>query len=187
MTIDGKINLLHSLSKEMKCEYVVVRGNIIYGTDENFVHVSYIRHNEIDLWDLQDRYIIAKPLSDGEIKEIDDYKIFRFMKLLDSFSLILQNIPISFYYEKVSDREDFKSIINKKAAEGLTKFQLDDDHMMFISKSLVPINKKDNLDINVRDIDNDKFLGEFIISKGKLTIYKSYMFMNLKDNTTYLM
>ena len=186
MDYNDKITLLHSLAKELKCEYIVVKGNYIYGTDENFVHVTYIKHNEIDLWDFQDKFISYRLLSAGEIEIIDNFKRNKFIQLISNISM-LETFPVSTSHTNIDEREDFKAIMNKKAGEGLTNFCLDDKHILFISKSLVPINKKDKLNIDVREVDKNKFLAEFIISKGKMVLHKFYMFMHLNDKKPMLM
>lgn len=162
------LGLFMTKAKLLKCNYVMALGNIIIGTDEHFAHLSIMEHTEPKFWKLQNTVFDTKQFTVAE--GID------FVYLLDTINNILQTPP-TLEVQSLHENETFKNIMAKKADEGMSMFKLG-EYLISLNKTLIPLNKSDKLDVNIRDFGNT-FCGEYIIRKGKNVVIKKY-FLYLK-------
>lgn len=161
-----------SLSKILKCKYVMVVGSNIYGMDEDFAHLSIISHDDPNLLQVSNK-IFNFP----DLTLVEDYRAYDiFSKAINSINEI-RKLNKSIIIENLHEDEKFKSIISKKASEGLTLFNVN-GYPLFISKTLIPTNKSDKVALSIIDL-GQTFMGEFVIKKGKNTIFKYYNFLKL--------
>lgn len=163
------------LAKPMKCTYATVKGSCIYGTDENFAHLSLIEHTEPLLWEMEGfvidcTHFTIHPEPRNVLKAIDHMAL--------AITVIKNNYPVRVNYLGLQGSEQFMKIMAKKAYEGVSFLNIE-GYLMSINKSLIPINKSDKIDLNIRDLDNGNFCAEYIIKKGKNFIYKYFMFLKL--------
>lgn len=167
------IEKLSELSKVLKCDYVMVSSNAIYGTDINFAHLSFVYHTEPDLFELNNQAFIFKSM-----EPLDDLSSLKFLQLIDTVLNGYRGYKISLDENNLMNNELFLDIMSKKASEGISLMKIE-NYIFSINKSLLPVNKNDKLRLLIRDITPHKFLCEFIINKGKMIVYKFYMYAKL--------
>lgn len=166
------LELLKTLAKDLKCDYITVSQNRIYGTDGSFAHLSYIEHTEPDLWNLENIVFYYNDML--PVNKFHKDKMNSLIINLSKFILVEPSIIDT----HLGENENLREILNKKASEGLTLFKYG-KYIFSINKTLLPLNKNDKLILTIRDINRSMFLNEFCILKGKKKIYKYYMYMSL--------
>lgn len=162
------LDLFISKVKLLKCDFVTVKGDLILGSDEDLAHLSIISHTEPKFWDLEGIVFRVKDLT-----KVDGIS---FDILYKSINQILRQPP-TVQILNLQDDEQMKTIMAKKADDGISMININ-DYIMSINKSLIPLNKSDKLDLNIRDHGNT-FSGEYIITRGKNIIKKYYLYLKL--------
>lgn len=169
------MELFKSKAKLLKCDFVTVMGEYILGTDEHSAHLSLISHTEPRFWDLENRIFEAKDF-------ILSSKLIDFAYLFKTLNWILSH-PVVVHKSDLQEDEKFKEIMAKKSSEGMSMINID-GYLLSVNKSLVPLNKSDKLDLNIRDFGNS-FSGEFIITRGKNIIKKNYLYIKPEIRREY--
>lgn len=173
--MDDIMELFISKAKLLKCDYVTVVGEYIVGTDENSAHVSIMSHTEPEFWNLENKIFETKKFTLSQ-KFIDFEYLLKHLKFIISHTPIIQKTNLQ-------DNELFKEIMAKKTDEGMSMINID-GYLLSINKSLIPLNKSDKLDLNIRDFGN-LFSGEFIITRGKNIIKKNYLYLKITEDKEY--
>lgn len=91
-----------------------------------------------------------------------------FIRLIYSIQNIL-NISTKYYFNDLKQNETFNKILEMKTGDGISKFIVS-DYLIMMYNNLLPINKADNVDLIIADINERSFLSNFIIKKKKWNI-----------------
>lgn len=167
------LDLFINIAKILKCDIVMNKGGIIYGTDKDFAHLSKIEHHESKLWEL-DNVVFE---SNSFTIAIDQEQRLRDFENLINTTYSIQFSDVSESFTDLQDNEQFKIIMAKKAAEGISLLKLN-DYLLSINKSLIPVNKADKLDLDIFDLGKT-FLARFKIKKGKNYVHKYFMYIKI--------
>lgn len=161
------LELFISKAKLLKCNYVMCLRNCIIGTDEFFGYCGVITHTEPKFWALENTVFETKQFTVRR-----DLK-YKFKQLIINVEGLMK-IPVTKEFLSLHENEMFREILNRKADDGVAFFKLNDEYLISVNKSLIPLNKSDKLDLFIRDFNNGTFNGEFVIRKGKEVEIKKY-------------
>lgn len=175
---------------------LISHSNTIYGVDD-FSVLKCIRNVPVNYFDrnvsFHNRIDLNKSYLNYEIKEFEygfvvegtplkkkiepkmnlyrepreDYLVM--IDMINNASLAIMNEPIKVIPE-LRGNALFEEIINMKASQGNKYFPLMEYGLPFgiyIHSSLLPINKKDSVSLNIYNWDEQTFLARFIIKKSK--------------------
>lgn len=192
ITIDALMELCEYV-KAFKCDIILVRSNkTMFGTDTNFTHLRALRtqlNNEFP-----DIIFHSRDLSDfmkilqftTETSEID---ISKFITIHYEYKDIFDNLIktvfhhvfriISFYNEDLKNNDNFNTIMAMKAADGVGLLKLSERYILTLYNGLLPVNKSDRVDLYIRDIDDYRYLANFMITKKKFSIDVYFMYLFL--------
>ncbi len=189
------IEELLEYSKALKCDIIRVRNKTIYGTDNNFIHLRVIKskfnHEFPDMiFYLKDFTEFIKQMTDYIELAIDiPIDISNFLTIhyeyTDLFDNLIKSVEhhvfhlISLYNEDLKSNDDFNKINSMKAGDGIGLLKLSERYILTLYNGLLPINKSDKVEVNIRDIDNYRYLANFTIIKKKFSIdiYFMYLFL----------
>lgn len=181
------------LSKSISSEYVYFKDNMIYGTDENFsilykmnsdydIELSYSNKdgksfvkNATKITDIKGSILYNDSTNDKDVKELEINNIsmkYKINNMINNIKNMLDSTNNIFYIENILENYKFKEMLNKKSDEGNTNIVIEnnnDYYIMYLSKILFPIVKKDKqVEVKIYDLDDTMFLSEFIIHKKDL-------------------
>ena len=69
--------------------------------------------------------------------------------------------------DNARDNQEFENAISLKTAQGIGLYRISEEYILSIFKGLLPINKKDKTSLSIYDVDYNRFLTRFVISKPK--------------------
>ncbi len=190
-----ELKIIYELAKTLKCEIIKISNNCIYGTDCNFAHLKTII--DLDKLDIDlDIIFYIKDLADllknnEFINDSQSIYIFNHLQIhyefLDSFNKLIENvyfysihIPTSYNNKDLKSNEDFIKINEMKSADGIGLLKLSNDYILTMFTGMLPVNKNDKLELLIKDIDEYRYLTEFIIDKKKFKINAYYMYLFLR-------
>ena len=181
-------------SKALKCDIIMVKYGIIYGTDNNFVHlkiISDIQYNWSDmLFYSRDLSEFMKRINDISDTEITYFDISTFIRMQYQYTDVFNDLihsairyidnTISFSNEDLRKNDNFNEIMTMKAGDGIGLLKLSKRYILTLYNGLLPINKSDKVKVYIRDIDDYRYLANFTIIKKKFSIdvYFMYLFLN---------
>jgi len=181
-------------SKALKCDIIMVKYGIIYGTDNNFVHlkiISDIQYNWSDmLFYSRDLSEFMKRINDISDTEITYFDISTFIRMQYQYTDVFNDLihsairyidnTISFSNEDLRKNDNFNEIMTMKAGDGIGLLKLSERYILTLYNGLLPINKSDKVKVYIRDIDDYRYLANFTIIKKKFSIdvYFMYLFLN---------
>lgn len=191
------LEFLFKVSKEVKSPLIYIKGNDLYGTDEQFV---YLKHTKIDnMYGInisfvsKDMNTFLKNVDLNEIKFVSQnilYSSFDNTLEINNMDMImniermitsLSNITNSYnplLVENVRDIQDFENILAYKSADGIGIFRYN-HYVMTIYNNLLPIKKADKLDLVIYDLNNRSFLSNFLIKRKKQIIEVYIMYLHM--------
>lgn len=187
---------LLKIAKELKSEYVYIKGNSIYGVDISFIYIKYMEfENEYNInmcFSVTKMTKFLKEVSLNEIKLINSnilYSSFDNTIEINNISLINKiesmiiniNNLLNSRQKSISDcdiRGDkgFEYAVESKSADGIGIFKYD-NYVMTIFKNLIPLKKSDKVFLSIYNIDSNMFLSNFTISRrnSKIEVYVMYL------------
>jgi len=173
INIDDFINLLDTI-KLIKSDLVVTTNNLVIGTDIDFNILRTIEFNEtfpITAFNWNEvNYAIKNNLS---FNTYDAMIYSNIINKLDNVNQIKSTINPKIY-NNVHENDDLINCLSKKAAEGASKFNID-NYLLYIWNGLLNKNKGDKIDIYIYDLSSDLYLVEFIIYKNKKITVHQYV------------
>lgn len=189
---------LIEFAKVLKSDIVYISGNIIYGTDEGFTYLKQIEfintlnvtmcykqsdmNNFIKLATLDIEYSNNTLYSNIESVQVyNEVYIKSILRLYTAINeIIFNNIP-KINVENVRDSNEFEQAIALKSSQGIGMYRVNEEYVLAIFKSLLPINKKDKVSLLITDVDNYRFLSRFTISKPKnINILVDILYLKIK-------
>lgn len=183
--------------KMLKCDYVLINGNNIYGTNEGFNIFRYMEFDNKDnikmCFVVNSMVKFLKNIGMNEIQIKGPLLYSSFDNTIDIFNPILEsdisNMHFRLYdkfnesYHKVIDvpiLEDinFQKTLELKSADGAMSYKYD-KYIMYIYNNLIPCNKGDKILLNIYDDLSCSFLATFITVKKKYKIHTSVMYLHI--------
>lgn len=195
------INILQDLlkiAKELKANYVYIKGNYIYGANEGFVYLKMMEFNNIYNINISfvvnDMATFIKNVALNEIKlpnpnllysSFDNTLEINNMTMINTIESMIQSISynMSISHKKIISEpvrgiQDFEYILESKSSDGSSMFRYN-NYNMTIFKNLIPIKKADKVYLTIYDIDNTKFLSNFTVDRKKTKIEVYIMYLHL--------
>lgn len=172
------------IAKLLKSDIIYIIGNTIYGTDSNFtylkqmtfentlgINICYEQKLMNDFIKLCTNTITLENnslMSNIEVLHINNQNHIRNIVELDNkINQIVLNNHNSMNVDNARDNEEFENAISLKTAQGIGLYRVSEEYILSIFKGLLPINKKDKTSLSIYDVDYNRFLTRFVISKPK--------------------
>lgn len=171
-------------AKSLKADIIYIKGNTIYGVDDNFTYLKQMTFDNIlgleicynqklmnDFMKVCTNDIVIQDnsiLSNIETLYINNQNYIKNILTLNNKinNILLSNINIM-NIDTVRGNEQFESAISLKTSQGIGLYKVNEQYIMSIFKGLLPINKPDKVSLSIYDVDNTRFLTRFVISKPK--------------------
>ena len=184
----NSLKTIHEVSKSLKCSLICIKNSLIYGTDENFIHLKYTSQTVTDLniifyiGDLNDMMKNIDEIPDDEINifqylQIHYEFIDPFDRLIFSAQSNLLNNRITFTVDDLKANDNFNEINAMKSTEGMALLKLSERYILTLFNGLLPINKADKVQLFITDIDQYRYLTNFVIDKKKYKINVLLMYL----------
>lgn len=192
------LEYLFKISKEVKSPLIYIKGNNLYGVDENFV---YLKHTIIDniygidiAFKTNDMNAFIKGVDLNEIKLVGSnilYSSFDNTVEINNNDMIMNiermimniNNMTSYCNNKllvsnIREIEEFENILAYKSAQGIGIFRYQ-NYVMTIYNNLLPVKKADKLELMIYNINERSFLSNFSIirKKSRIEVYIMYLHM----------
>lgn len=185
-------------AKCLKADIVYIYGNYIYGTDIGFSYLKQTMfNNELNL----NICYIQKDMNNF-MKEATDTIIFNSNMIASNTCVLSVNNPIhinsfnrlstnvneinfstqpSLVIDDIRSNNEFEDSINLKASQGIGLCKVNEEYIITLFKNLLPINKKDKVSLEIRDLVSDRFMSRFTINKPKnVSIMVDIMYLKIK-------
>lgn len=185
-------------AKCLKADIVYITGNYIYGTDISFsyfkhtifnndlnLNICYIQKDmnnfikeSTDTIYIDNNYIMSNTVS---LPINNPIYINEFNRLIHRINDINStNNPVLFI-DDIRSNEQFEDSINLKSSQGIGLCRINEEYIITLFKNLLPINKKDKVSLEIRDLLYNRFMSRFIISKPKnINIIIDIMYLKIK-------
>lgn len=194
----SQFNLIGDIAKCIKSEYIVFEDYSSYGLNTiNFEPYKTVKvnpflgvYNERVILNSNDISTILKlskelkidinlimvgnkpyiQCNDTIIKCSEVNGIYLNNLMSDRFRILdIKSKTPSYTDTDLRTNQDFENIISMKSADGMSLFRID-KYIMTLFSTLLSINKGDNVQLRIYDIDDTSFLSEFLISKKKFEL-----------------
>lgn len=172
------------IAKLLKSDIIYIIGNTIFGTDSNFtylkqmtfentlgINICYEQKLMNDFIKLCTNTITLENnslMSNIEVLYVNNENHIRnIVNLNNKINQIVLNNHNSMNVDNARDNQEFENAISLKTAQGIGLYRVSEDYILSIFKGLLPINKKDKTSLSIYDVDYNRFLTRFVISKPK--------------------
>ena len=172
------------IAKLLKSDIIYIIGNTIYGTDSNFtylkqmtfentvgINICYEQKLMNDFIKLCTNTITLENnslMSNIEVLYINNENHIRnIVNLNNKINQIVLNNYNNLNVDNARDNQEFENAISLKTAQGIGLYRVSEEYILSIFKGLLPINKKDKTSLSIYDVDYNRFLTRFVISKPK--------------------
>lgn len=192
------LEYLFKVSKEVKSPLVYIKGNDLYGVDEQFV---YLKHTKIDniyginiAFVSKDMNTFLKNVDLNEIKFVGENILYSSfdntleinnMDMINNIERMAMSIanmtsycPTKLTVSNMRELEDFENIMTFKSADGIGIFRYQ-NYVMTLYNNLIPMKKADKLELTIYDLNERSFLSNFSIvrKKSRIEVYIMYLHM----------
>lgn len=172
------------IAKLLKSDIIYIIGNTIFGTDSNFtylkqmtfentlgINICYEQKLMNDFIKLCTNTITLENnslMSNIEVLCVNNENHIRnIVNLNNKINQIVLNNHNTMNVDNARDNQEFENAISLKTAQGIGLYRVSEDYILSIFKGLLPINKKDKTSLSIYDVDYNRFLTRFVISKPK--------------------
>lgn len=172
------------IAKLLKSDIIYIIGNTIYGTDSNFtylkqmtfentlgINICYEQKLMNDFIKLCTNTITLENnslMSNIEVLYVNNENHIRnIVNLNNKINQIVLNNYNNLNVDNARDNQEFENAISLKTAQGIGLYRISEEYILSIFKGLLPINKKDKTSLSIYDVDYNRFLTRFVISKPK--------------------
>lgn len=183
--------------KNLKSDIVFIQGNTIYGADSGFNYLKSISfENDInltiiyeqkkmnDLMKVSTDTIVYK---DNIVQSGTDFLYVniptyysKFLGLIDRVDSLLRFNNTTLTVDNLRGQEEFENLINLKTSQGMGLFRVG-EYILTIFKNLIPVNKKDIVRLDIKDLYDGRFLSTFTIIKPKnIIITVNILYLKIK-------
>lgn len=189
---------LVEMTKVLKSDIIYIFGNIIYGTDSNFTYLKQMTFDNVlgisicyeqklmnDFIKLcTDTIVLDNNVLLSNIERLyinnDAYirNILELERKINEMVLVNTN---TINVDNVRENSQFEHAISLKSAQGIGLYKINEEYILSIFKGLLPINKSDKVSLSIYDINDNRFLSRFIVSKPKNKIITvSVMYLKIR-------
>ena len=192
------LEYLFKISKEVKSPLVYIKGNDLYGVDEQFVYLKHTKVDNIYGIDIafvsKDMNAFLKNVDLNEIKfvgqnilyssfdntlEINNTDmIMNIERMIMSINNMTSYCTNKLLVDNVRDIQEFEEIMAYKSADGAGIFRYD-KYVMSIYNNLIPVKKSDKLELVIYDLNERSFLSNFNIKRKKQIIEVYIMYLHM--------
>lgn len=179
------------IAKNIKADIIYISGNRIYGTDKQLTILKTMEFDNI--YNIKICYENKDIVS--ALKDATSYTMYDDHILFDNSILVPINNPnyiyniiknentilemktkgkLSYTDNNIKNDKNFQDILNLKSCNG-ARMYIANNYKMYLFSRLLPINKSDNVELNIYDINNLYFMSHFTIKKKKLNEINQYM------------
>lgn len=190
---------LIEIGKLLKADIVYVFGNTIYGTDSNFTYLKQMAFDNV----LGINICYDQKLMNDFIKLCTDTIVLEGNVLLSNIERFVVNNDVhirniinldkkineiiitntnTMNVDNVRDNQQFENAIALKSNQGIGLYKVSEKYILSIFKGLLPINKGDKVSLSIYDINDNRFLTRFIVTKPKIKkiITVSVMYLKIR-------
>lgn len=192
------LQFLFEVAKLVKSPLVYIKGNDLYGVDEQFVYLKHAKiENEYGIsmaFSHQQMNNFLKNVDLNEIKFVGEnilYSSFdntleinnldlihNIERMINSINGMLTTSFKKVVVNNIRSIPEFENILTYKSADGIGMFRYD-KYVMTLYNNLLPIKKSDKLELNIYDINDRSFLSNFSIIRKKARIDVYIMYLHL--------
>lgn len=192
------LEFLFKISKEVKSPLIYIKGNDLYGVDEQFVYlkhtvidniyginISFVS-NEMNTFlknvDLNEIKFVGKNILyssfDNTIEINNNDMINNIERMIMSINNMTSYCNNRLVVNNMREIQEFENILAYKSADGIGIFRYG-KYAMTIYNNLLPVKKADKLELTIYDLNDRSFLSNFSVvrKKSRIEVYIMYLHM----------